>query len=168
MLGVQPRNSRIEVRRIFALGGPPRRHGLTRLVKYKLVRLDSGNGPGADFEQISPDPGCPPLHLHFHLHVRQERGREGSRKREGGRGELGKEPDCNQDPTSTVLFATPTAETFEGLDYRKRRITLAPLSQFKFDPCTGSWQRHWPFSRAASRRREDIRASCIAGRVARS
>ena len=35
----------------WALGEPPLRHGWTRL--GKLVRLDSGKGPGTDFEWIS-------------------------------------------------------------------------------------------------------------------
>jgi hypothetical protein len=41
---VEVRASRIEVRGFLALGGPPRRHGWTRL--GKLVRLDPGRFPG--------------------------------------------------------------------------------------------------------------------------
>ena len=44
------RASRIEVRGLLALGGPPRRHGWTQL--EKLVRLDPGRGPGTRFEQV--------------------------------------------------------------------------------------------------------------------
>ena len=39
----------------LALGGSPRRHGLTQL--EKRVSLDPGRGPGADSERICAHPG---------------------------------------------------------------------------------------------------------------